>query len=264
MRKVLGARTSRLKSPPTLVHGLQIRSQMRFIEVRSMSLLSLTRKSGFLPLSHSQGASVSWSTSLGVDFAPYIFENRMGPRSRNDTSKAYASLKLTWLFNVLFIRITLAADLNTSFPYCFHQETGVDLCYQADCLDLIDDLRLYNPKRYDPITFTRTNWEGENYHKVPWDIAHESCRITVDLERPHFLVESSSLQRLGSIARGVFHTCPWEPAEDDKHTMLGRGGSVLGGDGGRLLIKLWMNPDMAGERRPLRVEEGRQANLTVL
>ena len=59
MRRVLGARTSRLKSPPTLVHGLQIRSQMRLFEVRSMSLLSLTRKRGSLLLSHPQSASAS-------------------------------------------------------------------------------------------------------------------------------------------------------------------------------------------------------------
>ena len=189
----------------------------------------------------------------------------MGSRSRNDKSTPCANLKLKWLLNILFTRITFAADFNASLPYCFQQETGVDLCYQADCLDLIDDLRLNNPKRHDPLIFTRTNWEGEEYHKVPWDFAHESCRITVDLEKPQFLVESSSLQRLGSIARGVFHTCPWQPAGDDKQTMLGRGGRVLGGDGGRLLVMLWMNPDMEVERRPLRVEEGlRQSNLTVL
>ena len=101
--------------------------------------------------------------------------------------------------------------------------------------------------------FTRRDVSLPNVYKVPYDVEFgSSCRITVDFEKressEELFPDSSTLHSLAIYARVIFHGCPWFLVED---TVLGKGGSVIGGDRNRLLILLWSNPDLLGGKKPV-------------
>ena len=161
------------------------------------------------------------------------------------------------------IEISSCALVTITQPLCFDRETSIPLCYQEDCQALINDLRLERPDRFDTLHFTLDPSPGAI--QVPFDFEHESCRLSVLMEKApkpgQQWMDSSSLVALGSMARFVLHGCPWHRVDDDG--ILGRGGGIAAGDEGRLEILLWAET-LGGGKGERGEGEAVSGNLTAL